>query len=182
MAKCLVGGHVVERSPGSERASRRGDDDPLDGLQVSAGETLRDRGVLGIDRLYPPASSGRGSEAELSAGHEAFLVGESEDLARGQRGERRSQPCGPNDRVEHDVGLVEGRKFGRRLGSDAPAIEIELSQLGFERLGIATNAESDHPEAIGVLTDDFEGLEPDGAGGAQNDDVLDLGHRMIVTR
>ena len=112
----------------AERAARRGDDEPGDGPGGGAPEALGERRVLAVDRQQPAPLARGGGQHELAAGDQALLVRERQVGAGGERRERRAQPGGAHDRVQHDVGARWPRPAAPRRRRPRARLAVELAR------------------------------------------------------
>ncbi len=108
--------HVGELFPGAtaERSAAGGEDQPVDLGGRPAAQALRQRRVLRIHR-HQLAFRGRPGD-QRTTDHQGLLVGQRQDAARLERGQRRRQAGGPGDAVEDDVTGHSGH-LGRCVGA-----------------------------------------------------------------
>jgi hypothetical protein len=74
---------------------------------------------------------------DRAADDQRLLVGQRQGVPRVEGGQRRPQPDGTGDPVEHDVALHRGRPRGRVL-ADVRERRAELLDLGTEQVGLAS--------------------------------------------
>ena len=167
--------------PAAERSAGSRQHHALEILPPLATETLRERGVLGVDRHESLRLALDQIHHELAADDQALLVREREHLAALQRRERRHEADGTDEGVQHHVGVgLSGEHLrGVGTGEDLHAPELaevrlevarrllvgdrdvrrqELPDLAGQELVIGPCGEPDHPEAVGVVPDDVQGL------------------------
>src|SRR6266487_4617110 len=152
--------------------------------------------MLGVHGEQPLRLSLDEIHDELAADDQRLLVRQRHGLAVLERGHGGGQARGPDEGVEHDVGL---RVAGERLGclrSDEhlhaaqradPLLDVggrvlvgdrdqrgqELADLAHEELLVrAGDRQPHHPEALGIVANDIQRLGPDRPCGAED------GHRL----
>src|SRR5439155_14103257 len=164
----------------AERAPRRGERHAADLREILTDEALPESVVLAVDRAKSlPRPAGQTAD-EMARGDEDFLVREGDALAIFERGDGRAQRGDPGRRDEDEVRVgigcqrdegvrTERRARGRKLQS-------ELAQF----VDVAVRAERDDAQAIGLPTDDIEGLTADGTGGAEDRKTDRSGHQPII--
>ena len=97
----------------AERASGRGENERVDGLERPALQALEGRTVLAVHRQEQAPSPLPCRESELAGGDKAFLVRERERRAALERPERRPEAGEADDGVEDDVRLGALEELGR---------------------------------------------------------------------
>jgi len=170
--------HLRARTAAERTAGCR-DDESSDLVVRTAAESLRDGGVLGVDRDDLVACSG--GEHELPTDDQRLLVRERQRAPRLERGEGRSEPDRAGDRIEHHVGLDIAHELLGLCGSESGVLDLEARRLLGHQCGVRACGETDQLEASWVGPDDVERLRADGAGGAEDDDAThgaSLWHRL----
>ena len=166
------------RAAAPERAARGGQDPGLHALGRHALEQLEERRVLGVDRHERRAGAGPRRGHQVAARDQGLLVGQRHRQAAPDRGQRRPQPRRAHQRVQHDVrpaGLDQAVEAGVVLDRAAAAGAGGVLHAVRRRLGghlvappAAGQAAGDH---VGRGVDDLQGLDADGARGAEDEDA-----------
>lgn len=99
--------HVTQRG-GAEGATRRRQDDPLDGVALVLFQHLEDGVVLAVDRKQPAAARPDRCDEEIAGRYQAFLVGKGDIGAAAGRGKRRRQAGSTDDCRHHPVSFAVG--------------------------------------------------------------------------
>jgi len=178
--------------PVTERPATGGEPKIADGAGGLVLEALEDGGMFAVDgEDADPVAAG--FVHDDAPGHdEDFLGGDGDVLAGADGGEGGGEAGGADDGDEDDVGFGEdgefeetgvtggdgdagetggeGRGLGRILDGDAERMMSE--GLFGEEIGIGAGGEADEPQFGGQVLDDLEGAGADGAGAAEQDDVL----------
>ena len=185
------------RAAPAERPARGGQDEPLDGAGRLAATELVQRRVLGVDGQDLRARGLGELHDQLAADDERLLVGQRQVDALPQRGHRRAQPGGADERVEHEVGARVEHQAHEPLGADQhlavrPRLgragagvgvgqrdprDAVLGRLRDERLPRALGRQPDQLELLGAR-DDVERLRADRAGRAEDEQAP--GHAAIL--
>ena len=95
-----VFGRAIQKRP-----TRRGQDDPLDVFAPVAVQGLEHGVVFAIDRQEPDPAASRLARHEFARHDQRFLVGERHVLAGTDRGQRRGQAQGADQRGHDQVGF-----------------------------------------------------------------------------
>ena len=161
-------------------------------------QALEDGGVLGIRRQQARAGSLQLRQHHRAGGDQGFLVGQGQILAGADRRQGGQQAGAADDAGHHQIGAGPGgggaeaigaaQQFGqaRRAGGRLQGLQ-PLAQLGNaigigqgngfgrvaadlldQQIEVVAGRECHHPEAIGKLLDDLQGLGADRAGGAEH--------------
>ena len=192
----LLAGHPLEllRAPAAEGPAAGREDEALDAPGALGADQLVEGRMLGVDRNHPRARGFGQRGDELTADHEALLVGEGQvdPLAEGR--DRRPESGRPDERVEDEVAVrardqldealgpgehpasgpaLGGVRGGRGIGKRDPAHAMACRLLE-QQLEARVGAES-HDLELRAALDHLERLRPDRAGAADDDDP---GHRI----
>ena len=111
-----------------------------------------------------------------------------------QRGSGRSTPFGELrdnttqelvadiEKVREHLGIARGTAHMAMLAHGHVGHSV-AARLLRQEVGLAPSGREAHdPETLGIVLDDVEGLAPDRARAAEDDDVSSLGHAPIVLR
>jgi hypothetical protein len=199
MLEGLGGGDVFEVGERSvaEGASGGGKPDLLDLGGGAAAEALVDGVVLGVDRKERDVVLASGFEDEVAGGDEALLVGEADGLAGEDGGvggfEAGNADDGGNDEAgggkggyadgaggavrDFDAGdvvsaEVGGEAVGEGFGGEGDDLRTPAEGLREGEVVVAAGGEGDGLEVGGVGVAEAEGALADGAGGAEDGDLL----------
>ena len=162
-------------------------------------EALPEGGVFGVDGEELAAGAPGEGDDEVAGGDEGFFVGERDVVSAIDGGEGGGQACdaddggddevgvGVLDELERGVGAVEAGDARGQVGAVAFAErgvgDVEASGLLGEEAGVSAGGEADDFEACGTgaveVVDDFEGVDADGPGGAQDDHAAGAGVRWM---
>ena len=175
----------------AERSPRRGEDQLEHGAGPLGGQQLVQRRVLGVDR-DDRGPGGLGElRYQLAADDQRLLVGQRQVDPLAQRRHRRHQARRAHDPVEHQVtaGLGDERDepvgpsqhlaVGPGLGGLSGGVGVgqgdPLDPVGAglleQGLPRAPGAQAHHLQLVlAAARDDVEGLDPDRAGGPQDDE------------
>ncbi len=138
---------------------------------TAAAQALRQRAVLGVDRARSDPGLARAVH-DRAADDQRLLVGQRQDVAGLEGGQRGPQPDRAGDAVEHHVALEARRprwtppRRGRRSRGEL----LDLRRRTGRRCP-PPGGEADDPEPVRVRAHDVEGLRADRAGRAEHDDV-----------
>ena len=143
-------------------------------------EALGKRGVLGVHGS--DLSGTRALADERAADDEGLLVGEGERASGLEGPQRGKKPRCSRESVEDDI-AGPARELGRLGLAEGHVGHAVAARLVCQEVRLAASCREAHDaEALGVALDDVEGLAPDGARAAEDDDVSSLGHGPIVLR
>ena len=181
------GPHVGERAV-AERAARCGQQDASDAVRVARLQALEDRRMLAVDGEQRRGVAGDRILHHVAGRDQSLLVGEREDAALLDRGDRGFQAGGADDRGDGDVSAHSRRlahrvRAARRFDPGSDQRVAERGQAGFvgdhsarrarpDRGGgelgdVAIGGERDDAERLGRALDQVEGRGADRAGRAQ---------------
>ena len=161
-------------------------------------QALKNGGVLGIRRQQPTAAALQFGQNHRSSGDQRLLVGQGQILAGPDGGQGGQQAGATDDAGDDQLGagpgghltnslpapqqLGQARRPLAGLQGRQPLLQLpESARIGQgnglrgvaldlldQQCQVVAGAQGHHPEAIRKLSDDFQGLGADGAGGAQH--------------
>ena len=185
--------------PGPEGPARAGQDQPFDLLGAAAVETLENGAVLGVDRNDRDIVCFRLTTHERARHHHHFFVRQADRPTRANRRQyrleaHRADETGDDqirglrgDRLEPSLSRDDEDLPGRRLGSerltdgrhvlritDRHDMRSKTLRLLDQSIDAATRRQGDDVEALGVGSDNVQGLLADAPGAAEDRETLHL--------
>ena len=106
----------LRSGPGPERTARRRQSDHFDGGEIGVAHGLKNGVVLAIDGEQPRPAIGCLAHESGTGADEAFLIGEGDGSASGERGEGRRDAGRPGDCAHDNVRRAQ-RRFDHGLRS-----------------------------------------------------------------
>ena len=178
-----------------EWAARGGQPYPLDLIHPSAAQALVYRVVLAVDRQQRLALAPRLGGNQFAGGHQAFLVGQPDLLARLHRLVGGFQPGHADNCADHEIDLRVGRhghgssraphhlglartgvaqplpqSLRRILAGHREQLRTPAQRLFKGELQIRARGQGRNRKALRITFDDFEGAATNRTGRAQNCD------------
>ena len=162
-------------------------------------QALEHRRVLGVDRIQMHAVFVQGSLDQISAGHQAFLIGQCHIVMMRDGAQRRMQAAETDHGIDEHVIFAPGSQFHQAFFAPAP---VQVRILAAEQVMVAffchtyllhmrqlreqclqlrdimSDADRTDAEEIAVMAHHIDRLQADGAACAKQYDSF---HRVITT-
>jgi hypothetical protein len=107
---------------------------------IAAGDALKNRAMLTINRNDLTATLRRSSRDELTGNNKRLFVRECDSLSTSKSSKSCIESCCADYRIQYDVSVSSRRRFDKRLSSATPSVSVRLftiHQADIRRLELA---------------------------------------------